>query len=242
MRRESTKPFRETQLYHPIRDYLVAQGYTVRAEVEGCDIAAYKDGTLVVIELKRQFSVDLLVQATARQAISDRVYVAIPGPLDLGRRSRWRGIKRLLRRLELGLMVVELHRAEPRVQVFFHPKPYRRRMLRDRRRIVLEEMIGRSADRNQGGSTQQKLITAYRENAVHIACCLERYGPLSLRQLRALGTGSKTFSILYKNVYGWFERVGRGIYGLSPRGRAELIEYPDLVVEYAALLDDRPPP
>ena len=41
---------RETDLYGPIRDYLVAQGYDVQGEVKGCDIAARKGDDLIVIE------------------------------------------------------------------------------------------------------------------------------------------------------------------------------------------------
>lgn len=238
----TSQPLRETDLYGPIRDYLVSQGYTVRAEVADCDVVAYKDGELVIVELKRRCSVDLLIQAIDRQRITDSVYVALPGPFDLRRGSRWHGIRKLLRRLELGLIVVDLQRARPQVKVVSHPSPYRKRRLKHKRLAVLEEMIGRSGNRNQGGSTRQKLVTAYRESAIHIACCLERYGPLTPRQLRALDTGSKTTSILYKDVYGWFERVDRGLYALSPLGRTALNDYSELVDEYAAFLDELPSP
>ncbi len=239
---KSSRPLRETDLYEPIRQFLVSQGYTVRAEVADCDITAYKDGELLVVELKRRFSLDLLLQAIDRQRVTESVYVALPGPFDLRRGSRWHGIKRLLRRLELGLIVVDLHRERPQARVVFHPAPHRARQSKHKRLAVLEEMIGRSGNRNLGGSTREKLVTAYRENAIHVACCLERYGPLTPRQLRALGTGSKTTSILYKDVYGWFDRVARGLYALSPRGRAALKDYSDLVGEYGELLDDLPSP
>ncbi len=239
---KSSRPFRETDLYAPIRELLVSQGYTVRAEVADCDVVAYKDARLLIVELKRRFCTDLLVQAVERQRLTDSVYVALPGPFDLRRGSRWHGIKKLLRRLELGLIVVDLHREEPQAKVVFHPAPHRTKRLTNKRLVVLEEMIGRSGNRNLGGSTQSKLVTAYRENAIHIACCLERYGPLTPRQLRTLGTGSKTTSILYKDVYGWFDRVSRGLYALSPRGRVALKDYPDLVAEAGQLLDELPPP
>ena len=87
----TTKTFRETDLYAPVRDWLVAQGYTVRAEVKDCDITATKDGDLIVVELKRSFNVDLLIQATKRQRLTDSVYVAIPRPTRMGPRSRWPG-------------------------------------------------------------------------------------------------------------------------------------------------------
>ena len=233
-----TATVRESDLYAPLRDYLVAQGYAVQGEVKRCDVVARKDDDLIVIELKRHFSTRLLIQAVDRQKITDSVYVALPGPFDRRRRSRWRGIERLLRRLELGLIVVTLGDS-PYVQVVFHPLPYRRRKQRRRERAVLKEMTARTGDYNEGGSVRQTVVTAYRENAIHIACCLRRLGTLAPRELRALGTGPKTTRILASNFYGWFRRVDRGIYELTPQGQRELDAYPELVGRYCALLDDR---
>ncbi|MGD0113094.1 MAG: hypothetical protein ABSD48_14630, partial [Armatimonadota bacterium] len=85
----------ETDLYRPVRDYLLAQGYIVRAEVNHCDITAVKGDELVVIELKKAFGTALLIQAAQRQRITDSVYVALPKQ----RPSRtWRGAQHLLRR------------------------------------------------------------------------------------------------------------------------------------------------
>ena len=237
MAKDVSAPLRETDLYDSIHDYLVAQGYTVRAEVKHCDITACKGDELIIIELKRQFSIDLLVQAIDRQRITDSVYVALPGPIDKRRRSRWRGIKCLLRRLELGLIVVTFSQKGPRVEVVFHPLPSQRQKLKRRRRAVLQEMADRTGNYNQGGSTRRKLVTAYRENAIYIACCLEKLGPLAPRQLRALGTGPKTLSILSKNFYEWFERVDRAMYAITSHGRSELDAYPDVVAQYRKRLD-----
>jgi hypothetical protein len=223
---------RETDLYDPIRDYLVAQGYEVQGEVKGCDIAALKGDDLIVIELKRTFSTKLLIQAIDRQKITDSVYVALPGPYKRGRSARWRGIERLLRRLELGLVTVTFDSDPPRVEVIFHPLPYQRQKRSRRTRAVIKEISGRTGDYNQGGSARGKRMTAYRENAIHIACCLEALGPSAPRQLRALGTGPKTTSILSSNFYGWFRRVDRGIYELTPAGRAGLASVPDLAAKY----------
>ena len=242
MAKDLSAPLRETDMYGSIQDYLVAQGYTVRAEVNHCDITARKGDDLIIIELKLRFSIDLLVQAIDRQQITDSVYVALPGPIDMRRRSRWQEIKRLLRRLELGLIVVTFDREEPRVEVVFHPLPYQHRKLKRRRRAVLQEMADRTGNYNQGGSTRKKLVTAYRENVIYIACCLEKLGPLTPKHLRALGTGPKTLSILSSNFYGWFERVDRGIYAITPHGRAELDAYPDLAAQYRNRLDKQVPP
>ncbi len=233
MPKKKTKtPARETDLYEPIQAYLTAQGYTVRSEVLGCDIAATRGDELILVEMKRQFSLDLLYQAIGRQRTTDSVYVAIPRPDDMGWGKRWKNRKRLLRQLELGLIVVSFGAKTPLVEVAFHPTPFARKKQRAKRRAVLTEMAGRSADRNRGGSRGRPLVTAYREQALRIACYLERLGPQSPKALRALGTGQKTTTILHSNVYGWFEHIGRALYALSPQGRDGLADYPDLVRQF----------
>lgn len=218
----------EEDLYHPLRDYLVTQGYTVRGEVRHCDVVAMKDGAMLVIEMKRNFTVDLLIQAARRQPYADGVYVAIPRPAEGLHTKHWRGVRHLLRRLEIGLILVALEMRPPLVEVLFHPGPYQRRQDKKKKRAVLREAAGRSGDYNPGGSTRRKLVTAYRERAIHIACCLAERGPLSPKALRALGTGPKTGSILSSNYYDWFERIGRGVYALKQTGREALASYPDL--------------
>lgn len=226
---------KETDLYQPIRDYLIQHGYTVRSEVINCDITAVKGGDLIVIELKRNANIQLLIQATERQRITDSVYVAIPTPKTKG--SHWRGIQRILRMLEVGLMVVSFDRRQPNVEVMFDPLPYAREKQKRKRRAVLKEIGKRSGEYNIGGSTRQKIITAYRENAIHIACCLDRFGPMSPKHLRALGTGEKTQNILSNNFYGWFERVERGVYKVAACGKAEVSEYPLLFERYYKMIE-----
>jgi hypothetical protein len=79
-------------------------------------------------------------------------------------------------------------------------------------------------------------MTVYRENSIHIACCLEKYGDLSTRELRKLGTGDKTTSILYNNFYGWFNKIDRGIYGISAKGIEAIKDYQELAKHYYSLL------
>jgi hypothetical protein len=232
----------ETDLYQPVHDYLAAQGYTVRSEVKNCDIAAVRGDDLIIIELKRNLSISLLAQAVQRHRITDSVYVAILRPPN---RSRWatqsRGLQAVLRRLELGLILVSVRPGKPPVEVVFHPLPAERRRRTRARRAVLSEVEQRSGDFNRGGSHRRKLVTAYRENAIFIACCLAEAGAQSPRRLRALGTGPKTTRILYDNFFSWFERVGRGIYALSPTGRAEISHYPAVVAHYRRLLKRKQP-
>lgn len=227
---------KETDLYQPIRDYLIQNGYTVRSEVINCDIAAVKDNDLIVIELKCSANLQLLIQATERQRITDSVYVAVPTPKTKG--SHWRGIQRILRMLEVGLMVVSFDRRQPNVEVLFDPLPYARKKQKRRRRAVLKEIGERSGEYNIGGSSRQKVVTAYRENAIHIACCLDRFGPMSPKHLRSRGTAEKTQSILSKNFYGWFQRVERGVYEVTACGQTEVSEYPLLFERYHKMIED----
>lgn len=234
--KKAKKKRAETDLHRPVCEYLTAQGYTIRSEVDGCDITALKGDDLVIVELKRRFDTKLLAQAAQRQKITDSVYVALPRPEDGMRTKRWRAIAHLLRRLELGLILVSFRRRKALVEIVFHPLPCARRKKKAARCAVLREIAGRSADYNRGGSVRRKLVTAYRENAIHIACCLDKFGPLAPRQLKALGTGPKTGDILRDNHYGWFERIAPGIYRLKPQGNAELKNYPELVRHYRSLL------
>ena len=229
--------FTEADLAPPLVAYLAARGWTVRSEVRDCDIAATRGEELLVVEVKRSMSLALLAQAARRQRLTDSVYVAIPRPAN---KWKWwkesRGVQHLLRRLELGLILVSLDPGKPAVEVVFHPLPFERKKRAKSRRAVLEEIAHRTGDYNRAGSSRTKLVTAYRENAIHVACCLLKRGSLSPAELRSLGTGLKTYSILRSNVYGWFERIDTGLYGVSARGRADLAGYPELAAHYSGLL------
>lgn len=220
---------KETDLFPPVAEYLLQLGFTVRSEVHGCDITAVKDSELVIVELKKNFSIDLLIQATKRQRAADTVYVAIPRPAKGLKGKHWQGVVHLVRRLELGLILVSFVGSKARVEIAVDPSPFTRRTGGQSRKAILSEVAGRSQDYNQGGSSRQKLMTAYRENAIKIACLLNDLGPLTTRRLRELGSGSKTQAILYRNHYKWFRRVVSGTYELTELGREELTRYPELV-------------
>jgi hypothetical protein len=230
----------ETDLCEPIRRWLIQQGYTVRSEVRHCDVAARKGDELIVIEMKCKMNVTLLIQAAQRQKITDSVYVAIPRPKESLRTKHWKQIEHLLKRLELGLIVVSLGGDAPQIEILFHPMPLTRQKSRKKKRAILQEMEGRLDDFNQGGSVRRKLITAYRESAVFIACCLEKFGPMRPVQLRRLGTGPKTQAILYNNHYGWFDRIGEGVYALKSSALQELSKYPEIAEHYRKRIEESP--
>jgi len=211
----------ETDLYAPVKSFLEAQGYEVKAEIRGCDLVATRgDEPPVIVELKKRFTLDLVLQGVDRLAVSDSVYLAVPQP---GRKATGPSpldgdVKKLCRRLGLGLLMVDTGLAEGlQVTVLLDPVPYTPR--KDRKRIgrLLGEHARRVGDPNRGGSTRVAIVTAYRQDALRIARLL-RGGPLTVAALRKAGAPKDVGPMLQRNVYGWFERVGRGTYALTPAG------------------------
>lgn len=228
----------EADLYGPIRDHFTKQGYRVNGEVHDCDLTAVKGGTLIIVELKLTLNIDLLLQATRRLRLTDMVYIAIPKPKKQSRK-RWNDVVHLLKRLEVGLIIVTVTDNRKSIEFKVHPEPFARVTNKNHRKkaALIKEIEGRSADYNIGGSNKRKIMTAYKENSIQIACYLEKLGQMSPKALVALGTGEKTPSILQKNYYKWFERVERGIYVLTNQGRADLKDYPELVAYYTGKLE-----
>lgn len=244
MRTTEKEKFLEEDLYQPVHDYLVREGYIVYSEVKHCDITAVKDDELLIVELKLSMNLDLILQAANRQRSTDTVYVAVPKPKGGIHSPRWKDICHVLRRLELGLILVTLKKENSYVEVVFHPSPFDRNKSKKsgkkRRYSIIKEMEGRHGNYNTGGSCRKKLMTAYRESAIHIACCLRNFGPLTPKGLRELGTDpKKTRPILADNHYGWFEKVQKGIYMLNGEGIKALEGYPELVVYYMQKISER---
>ncbi len=213
--------FKETDLYAPIRAFLEEEGYQVQAEVKRCDIAAVKQGQLVVVELKKAFNLKLVYQALERQSLTEQVYVAIPRPKKGQREKPWRDMLRLLKRLELGLLTVALDSPLQTVDVVLEPSDSLAWKNRKKREQVQTEMENRQMDVNVGGMTRRKIITAFREKSIRLACILEREGQISTAVLRERGMEDYV-GILSRNFDKWFRRVEKGVYALSEKGREAL--------------------
>lgn len=216
-----TEPVSETALYAPIKRFLECHGFEVKGEICGYDIVGLAPGEpplVVVTELKLSFSLELLLQAVERTRSSDIVYVAVPATRR--GRDQDRRVHRLCRLLGLGLLVVDLRLGA--VTVLAEPAPYRPRPnLPQRRRLVVEHRR-RKGDPTQGGSTRQPIMTAYRQRTIACAEAM-RDGPKRPRDLRELAEDAG--AILLRNVYGWFERVEKGLYTLSESGRLAISGY-----------------
>ena len=213
--------FKETDLYAPIRAFLEEEGYQVQAEVKHCDIAAVKDGQLVVVELKKTFSLKLVYQALERQSLTEQVFVAIPRPKKGQREKPWKDMLRLLKRLELGLLTVALDSPLQTVDVVLEPSDSLAWKNRKKREQVQAEMENRQMDVNVGGMTRRKIITAFREKSIRLACILEREGQISTAALRERGM-EDCVGVLSRNFDKWFQRVEKGVYTLSEKGREAL--------------------
>lgn len=213
--------FKETDLYAPIRAFLEEEGYQVQAEVKHCDIAAVKDGQLVVVELKKAFNLKLVYQALERQSLTEQVFVAIPRPKKGHREKAWKDMLRLLKRLELGLLTVALDSPLQTVDVVLEPSDSLAWKNRKKREQVQVEMKNRQMDVNVGGMTRRKIITAFREKSIRLACILEREGQVSTAALRERGM-EDCIGILSRNYDKWFQRVEKGVYALSEKGKEAL--------------------
>lgn len=214
---------RESALAGPVKAWLEAGGHEVRSEVGDCDLLARIGDELVAVELKLRLNLEVILQAVDRQRIADRVFVAVPDRGREDRTGRMRRILGMLKRLEIGLLRVT---PAGQVRMDLEGLPFDRarsvRSNRGRRVRLLKEFDARHGDRNTGGVRGQRIMTAYREQALLLAHLLDRDGPATAAALRRLGAGDKAHAILYKNHYGWFDREGAGRYGLNDKGKAEL--------------------
>lgn len=217
----------ETSLYPAVKRFLEAAGFQVKGEVAGCDVVAVRDGEpprLTVVEMKLGFNLELLLQAVDRARAADEVWLAVPA--SQRGRDRDRRVHRLCRLIGFGLMAVDA--ARDRVYVLAEPGPYRPRPDARRRGRLLGEHARRVGDPSPGGSTRQPVMTAYRQRALACAALL-RAAPGRPRDLRTVADDAG--AILRRNVYGWFERSGHGVYRLTDLGEAALQRWPGAAAE-----------
>jgi hypothetical protein len=230
----------EAELYAPVKSFLESQGYEVKAEVTGCDIVARRaDEPPVIVELKTGFTLPLVLQGVDRLALSDEVYLAVAVPTKQAPSSLWRrerrGILKLCRRLGLGLLAVHEPKGEqpPLVEPLLDPLPYRPRPNKRRQGLLLKEFAHRVGDPNTGGTNKRPIVTAYRQDALRCAAYLSEHGPTKASVVAQATAVSRAATMMRNDVYGWFVRVERGIYELSPKGHDALRTYADVVSQLA---------
>lgn len=219
-----TSRIRETELYAPVKAFLVGQGYDVKGEVGAADIVACNDqDEPVVIELKTGFALSLYHQAIARQAITEAVYIAVP----LGKGAAFgKALKNniaLCRRLGLGLITVRLK--DGFVAAHVDPAPYKPRQSTPRKTRLLKEFSKRVGDPNTGGATRRGLVTAYRQDALKCLKVLHANGATKASEVARITGVENARRLMADDHYGWFERIQTGMYQLTPKGRNAISEY-----------------
>ncbi|TWB14463.1 hypothetical protein FBZ99_104216 [Rhizobium sp. ERR 1071] len=213
----------ETALYLPIKSFLEAAGYAVKGEIGGCDLVGVTDGeppVVVICELKMTFNLELILQAVDRAAASDEVWIAARVSKKGKGREGDRRFRDLCRRLGFGMLAVSDNDVVDIVVSPIAPMP--RKNTRRRSRLV-EEHRRRKGDPALGGSTRKPIMTAYRQQALDCAAAIENgvQRPKDMRE-----AAPKAPQILRDNVYGWFERIDRGIYALTELGTEALKRWP----------------
>lgn len=210
----------ETEMDPPVRAWLRERGFEVRGEVRGVDLLAVRGDLTVAVELKTAPGLRLAAQALDRQKLTPLVYAAVPRPANLRKARNFKDLKTLCRRTGVGLLVVATGGSAVPCQEMLAPDPTLAPPVRSRRlQAALKEWKGRTAeDRNRGGSSRRKIVTAYREFVVRIARRLRR-GPATPAQLREEGFEARAAAALRRDYYGWFRKTTAGRWGLTPRGR-----------------------
>lgn len=214
---------KESDLYLPLKRFLESQNYEVKGEVQDCDVLAVRGKEApVVVELKLSLNLDVVLQAVDRISLSSKVYIGISKQHKI-LHSRRRKIIKLLRMLGLGLMVIDPDLNIGSVNVLLDPGEYKPRKSKHRKERLLGEFVKRVGDPNLGGTEKRKgIMTAYRQRALSIARFLQKQGPTKASHIAQNLHEPKAWDILYKDYYGWFDRVSLGVYTISPRGKQEI--------------------
>jgi hypothetical protein len=206
----------ESDLYLPLKAFMESLGFSVKGEVNGCDLLGIREGdppVLVICEMKLSFNLELVLQAVDRAAACDEVWLAARlSKAGKGREHDAR-YRNLCRRLGFGLLGVGHNGA---VEVIVAPFAATPRRDPRRRSRLLDEHRRRVGDPNTGGGNRQPIMTAYRQDCLVCARAMLA-GPCTPKELKALVTRAP--AILRRNVYGWFVREARGVYGLTELGR-----------------------
>ncbi|KKL78598.1 hypothetical protein LCGC14_2023250 [marine sediment metagenome] len=211
---------READLYPHVKRHLEALGYEVKGEVGAADVMAMRDGhEMLIVELKLGFSLSLLHQGVARQALSDTVYLCIPEKAGRVALRNLRSNAGLCKRLGLGLMTVRLR--DGRVTVHCDPEAFKPRKAPRKAARLRAEFTRRRGDPNAGGINRRMIVTAYRQDATDCARYLAGAGASKGAMVAAATGVARATGMMADNHYGWFTRVSRGVYDLSDAGRAQ---------------------
>ncbi|MGJ5618295.1 DUF2161 domain-containing phosphodiesterase [Sulfitobacter sp. MF3-043] len=219
---------RETDLYPPVKTFLEDQGYVVKSEVGAADVMAVRGAEPpLVVELKLGFSLALFHQCIARLKVSDDVYLAVARQPGKRFAKAVKDNTSLARRLGLGLITVRL--SDGLVEVHCDPGPFAPRKSPKRQAQLLREFARRQGDPNDGGQTRAGLVTAYRQDALKCALYLFEIGASKGADVAKAAGVQPATRIMRDNHYGWFEKVEKGVYGLTQIGAEAVATSPRIL-------------
>ena len=212
---------KESDLYLPLKQYLESQDYAVKGEVCDCDVVAIKDDeTPIIVELKLVLNLDVLLQGVDRLSVSSLIYIGIPYECKSFKKRKKLSL-RLLKMLGFGLILIDTK--SNKVDVLLDPSEYKPRKVKLKKEQLLGEFHSRVGDPNLGGMASKKgVLTSYRQKALKIALYLEKNDSVKAAIISKELEEPKARDIMYKNFYGWFDRVSTGLYKLSSKGKDEI--------------------
>jgi len=109
------------------------------------------------------------------------------------------------------------------VEVVFDPQDYTPRKNKRKQDALLKEFSQRIGDTQQGGSTRSKAgLTAYRQRCIRVAEYLLNQPTARGVEIKNAIDEPQATLFMSNDHYGWFEKVERGVYKLSKKGRVEL--------------------
>ncbi|WEK55242.1 MAG: DUF2161 family putative PD-(D/E)XK-type phosphodiesterase [Candidatus Cohnella colombiensis] len=116
----------ETELYAPIKALFTERGYDVKAEVRSCDLVALHPDryTPTIVEMKKIFTLPLLLQGVDRQKTGAEVWLAVERNRTKkgAHNQRFTEITSLCRRLGLGFITVTFFRTkDPVLEIWCEP-------------------------------------------------------------------------------------------------------------------------
>jgi len=229
--KSTTSTLKETDLYGPVKAHFDAMGYEVKGEVGAADMVAVPrakdDNEPVIIELKTGFTLSLFHQAINRQSMTDQVYIAVPRKSGKAALVAIRRNKMLCRRLGIGLITVRM--ADGKITVHCEPKPFTPRKIKVRKTKLLSEFDSRHGDPNKGGMTSEGLMTSYRQGALRCAKVLHDEGACKASYVAKMAGFDRARNLMASNHYGWFEKIDRGVYGLTRAGAQALEDHAEAV-------------
>ncbi len=213
----------ERELYPIVKDYLEAEGYTVKAEVKDCDIMAVSGDVSMIVELKLAFNLKLVFQVLDRLGKCPNVYIAIPDYAFDNRAKRQRDIVKLMKALGVGIMVISKRPSGVAVDIALGIN-----LGGAADNELLTEFQSRRYDLNSGGMVKTKIVTAFREQTIEIAAFLVQHGTTKAADIKAQTGVARAANILQKNYDGWFKRITRGHYHLTDNFYSDIVKYNEL--------------